>query len=241
MRPRQRAHAVILSVVIGAACSNGGSHASSSTTTSSGLPPSATTTTTGASVSTTLARSATTTTRPRSLAQDRAIARSALLTLKDLPKGSTGTPHVPTPNPALAARIARCLNVAIEFVNTDLQPHADSEDFTGPAGQQIQSGIALFATTSLTARAIAIYSTPKALTCLGALLAPGGVVLHGQPIPLGSVADGAVGLRFSLGLTADVLFARRGRALAYLVVITPAGVDETALLTKMTSRLTATA
>jgi hypothetical protein len=235
---------VIVLCVIGVGCSSGGKHASSSNASASSTASpdtSARVTTSSIAASTSTTRRATTTSVPVNPTADATIARSGLLQLADLPAGWSAHAHAPSTNPALDARIARCLGVDLTLVNTDLQPHADSQDFTGPAGQQIQSGVAVFANATTPTDWIATYATPKAVSCLATTLGGPGIALHGQLLPLARIADGAVALRFSAGATIDALFARRGRALAYLVVQTPTGIDEANLLTKMTLRLTAAA
>jgi hypothetical protein len=124
-----------------------------------------------------------------------------------------------------------------------LQPHADSQDFSGPSGQNIQSGVAVFGKASFPTRWIQLYATPLAARCLTANLGALTETVHPASLSLPRIGDGAVAIRYaaSNGNSIDVLFARRGRSLAYLGVLRPTGIDETALLGRMTERLSAAA
>ena len=232
----RRSVCAIVLCVIGVGCSSGGNHTSSSQISPTSTRSSEETTTSRAVASTSATRPPTTTSVAANPATDQTIARTALLRLADLPVGWTAHAHTPSTDPALNARIAQCLGVDQKLVDTDLQPHADSQDFSGPAGQKIASGVAVFPNLTTPTEWITTYATPKAVSCLASALG-GGIPLRGQLLPLAKVADGVVGLRFTASTTIDALFARRGRALAYLVVQTPTGIDETDLLTKITSRL----
>jgi len=132
------------------------------------------------------------------------------------------------------------MHVDVALTNTDLQPHADSADFAGPAGRRVQSGISIFPSPSLPTRWIQLYSTGPARACLATNLgASTQGTVRASSLSLPSIGDGAVGIRFTAGSTTlDALFARRGRALAYLAVQTPDGVDEAVLLSKVIGRLT---
>jgi len=212
--------AVVLAGIIAAGCSGGG----------------------GKNASTSTTRPAPTTTTPTAAATSVAVAKAGLLKLSDLPPGWKGVPHVPTDQSesALNKRIAACLGVDLTLVNTDRQPHADSEDFTGPAGQQVTSGVAVFRSPALPTEWLTLYSTPKARTCLAQTV--GNPIDPPKPsvLRLRKVGDGVVGVRLTAsGVVVDAAFARRGRALAYLAVVDPKGVDESALLTTMISRLPA--
>jgi len=168
------------------------------------------------------------------------LAKAALLTLADLPSGWTATPYVANGNPSLDARIAACMHVDVALTNTDLQPHADSPDFAGPASHSVQSGISIFPSPSLPTQWIQLYSTEPARACLATNLgASTHATLRASSLSLPSIGDGDVGIRFTAGsATLDAVFGRRGRALAYLAVQTPNGVDEGALLSKVIGRLT---
>ena len=168
-----------------------------------------------------------------------ALAKEALLTLADLPSGWKASPHVATTETALDAGIAACLHVVVALTNTDLQPHADSQDFFGPAAREVQSGVAVFPNATLPTRWTQLYSTPTARTCLATSVGRSlHTTLRVASVSLPSIGDGRVGVRLSLGSTVnDDVYARRGRALAYMTVAGRSGVDEGALLAKMIARL----
>ena len=204
----RRLGAVVLAGIIAAGCSGGGTKNTKNT------------------------KNASTTTRPAATTAV-AVAKAARLTLSDLPPGWKAVPHAPTAQSeaALNKRIAACLGVDLNLVSTDRQPHADSEDFTGPAGQQVTSGVAVFRTPVLPTAWLALYATPKARTCLAKTV--GNPIDPPKPsvLALRQVGNGVVGVRLTAsGVIVDAAFARRGRALAYLAVVDPKGVDESALL-----------
>ena len=212
--------AIVLAGIVAAGCSGGGSKNANTTTT----------------------RPAPTTTTRTAAATSVAVAKAARLKLSDLPPGWKAAPHAPTDQSesALNKRIAACLGVDLNVVSTDRQPHADSEDFTGPAGQQVTSGVAVFRSPVLPTAWVKLYATPKARTCLAKTV--GNPIDPPKPsvLRLRKVGNGVVGVRLTAsGVVVDAAFARRGRALAYLAVVDPKGVDESALLATVIGRLPA--
>jgi len=232
MARRSEIGAVVVVAALLAGCSSGSNHGSSTPTVVASSSSSS-------SVPSTASTSTTTSVPAVNPTVDVASAKAAVLTLADLPSGWTAGPHAPNSDPALDANIAACLHVGLALTNSDLQPHADSQDFAGPAGRQVQSGIAVFRSVSLATRWIQLYSTPAARACLATTIgASAHATLQASEVSLPAIGDGQAGIRISNpGITADAVFARRGRAIVFLAVRTPDGVDEGALLSKMIERL----
>jgi hypothetical protein len=222
----------VLVAVLSAGCASSAKHASTTTTSHA-------TSSTSTPVVTTEQSSTTTTPRATNRTADAALAKGALLTLADLPSGWKAQPHGATSETELDASLAACLHVDVVLTNTDLQPHADAQDFFGPAAQEVQSGVAVFPTATLATQWVHLYSTSTARACLATDVGRSArVTLTAAEVSLPSIGDGQGGIRLSDGATVnDDVFARRGRALAYMTVAAHNGVDEGALLTKMIARL----
>jgi hypothetical protein len=232
MSRRYARTALVFVAAVSAGCSSSGKPAS---TTTASLPTSST-----SSPAVTAEQSSTTTTpRATNRTADGALAKAALLTLSDLPSGWKAQPHVATSEAALDARLAACLHVDVSLTDTDLQTHADAQDFFGPGAQEVQSGVAIFPDATLPTRWVQLYSTPTARTCLATDVGQSAhVTLKAAEVSLPSIGDGQGGVRLSDGATVnDDVFARRGRALAYMTVAGRSGVDEGALLAKVIARL----
>lgn len=232
MRGRSSLAVVLLCAAIAASCGSGDNSSETDSPTTVGTPSSTTKRPPASAPKTT-------TTRAPNPSADKALATSALLNLSDLPAGWSAAPHEPTNDPALTASIVACLKVQPELVDTDLQPHADSDDFSSPLGQQIESGVAVFPDASLPEQWFDLYAKQSSRDCLAASIGEAaGVTLQAAPISLRPVGDDRLGIRFAAGAAViDAIFARRGRALAYITIQNPGDLDEAMLLEKMTSRL----
>jgi len=90
---------------------------------------------------------------------------AAVLTIADLPSGWTSKPHKPATDNTVQRSIASCMHVSVDVVDTNQHPHADADDFTGPGGVQVQSGVAQFNSPAAARAAVDIYRKPAAAAC----------------------------------------------------------------------------
>ncbi len=184
----------------------------------------------------------TSTTVHRSDAADAAIARTAQLTVSDLPAGWSARPAAGGADTS-SQQVARCLGVDVTLVDTDLVPH-DNAIFAGPDNGTVTTVVAVYPDVSTAQRLIDAYSTSRARECFRTFLAS---VLaftpDATPISLGKIGDARVGMDFVFHAgpagtrTISLLYARRGRVVCLISARLAPTLDSAALLAKMASRV----
>jgi hypothetical protein len=243
---------VVFAVLVAGCSSSGGGSAKGNDGGTS------TTRATSASTSSSVA-STTTTQKPTT---DRALAASAVLTLADLPAGWTAKPYVASSAPALERDLATCLNVPISAIDTDLAPHADSDEFSQPgAGSAyvptLNNGVAIYPSAAKASVILDTAGKPNFPSCTAKGLANelrrqglDGVSASAKLLPIARIGDRSIAIQALLMAgpvtsQVDLLFAQHGRSIAFIVSgsgLGPADPKlEAALLAKVVARLGASA
>jgi len=245
--------AVVVFAVLVAGCSSGGSAKGSDGGTS---------TTRATSASTTSSVATTTSTAPEKPTTDRDLAASAVLTLADMPAGWTANPYVPSTAPALERDIATCLKVPISAVDTDLVPHADSDEFSQPGSgaafvPTLNNGVAIYPSKAQASVIVDTAGKPNFTSCTATGLANelrrqglDGASASAKRLPIARIGDRSIAVQALLKAgpvtsQVDLLFAQHGRSIAFIVSgsgLGPADPKlEAALLAKVVGRLGASA
>lgn len=171
---------------------------------------------------------------------------AAVLSLADFPSGWKSNPHKAATSNVVQQSIATCLHVPLAVVDTAQHKHADSDDFAGPAGVQVQSGVVEFASAAQARTAVDVYQQPTAAQCqrnaYTAQLKSSDITVTTEKAP--RVGQGASAYTVTdkiAGVTAYAVSvqAQQGRFYAFVIytALTPAVAQAAALVGKMTARL----
>lgn len=172
-----------------------------------------------------------------------------MLRLDDVGAGWQAKPHAPTTDYSIADNLAACSHVPVTLINTDLQPHADSDDFHRDPADELLSGVAMFPAPAQARAAVAVQRRPETNRCTASAFrtafAGTNSTVTVETLSVPAIGERSAALRVirrvgANTVYADLLFAHRGRAFAFVGSVSPTAPDptfEAGLLRKIDTRL----